>query len=116
MLWGTGLRWPRSEIWEIDGVRLTSPARTWLDLAACLPLKDLVAAGDFFVCSHGPDFLLRVSRSAALLSWIKEVARHHGGRGLRNARIALELIRVGCGLAAGDVHASGPGRKRAAGT
>ncbi|WP_461163824.1 hypothetical protein [Arthrobacter sp. R4-81] len=44
------------EVVEHDGVRLTSPARTWLDLASILNLDELVVAGDSLVCSHGPDF------------------------------------------------------------
>lgn len=39
-----------------DGVRVTSPERTFLDLAAALPLDDLVAAGDALVTEHGPEF------------------------------------------------------------
>ena len=44
------------EVVEYDGVRLTSPARTWLDLAAMLSVEELVAAGDYLVCSHGTGF------------------------------------------------------------
>ncbi|WP_157365092.1 hypothetical protein [Arthrobacter sp. QXT-31] len=29
-----------------DGVRVTSPARTWLDLAGLLNVDELIAAGD----------------------------------------------------------------------
>ncbi|MHA7305813.1 hypothetical protein ACX80E_11305 [Arthrobacter sp. TMN-49] len=83
------------EIRQLDGVRLTSAARTWLDLAACLSLKDLVAAGDFLVCSHGPDFPVPREPICSVAELKQTVARHHGGRGLRNARLALELIRVG---------------------
>lgn len=45
-----------AEAVEYDGVRLTSPARTWLDLASLLSVEELVAAGDHLVCSHGPEF------------------------------------------------------------
>ena len=41
------------EVVELDGVRLTSPARTWLDLASVLSADDLVVAGDSMVCEHG---------------------------------------------------------------
>ncbi|MHA7271143.1 hypothetical protein [Arthrobacter sp. HLT1-20] len=92
---GHRLALAEDEIWELDGVRLTSPARTWLDLAACLPLEDLVAAGDFLVCSHGPEFPAPREPICRMVELVKVVARHHGGRGLRNARVALELIRVG---------------------
>lgn len=36
----------RLETARVDGVRLTSPARTFIDLAAMLSLPDLVAVGD----------------------------------------------------------------------
>ena len=39
-----------------DGVRVTSPARTWLDLASLLTVDELIAAGDSIVAAHGPDF------------------------------------------------------------
>jgi hypothetical protein len=38
-----------------DGVRVTSPARTWLDLAGLLTVDELVAAGDSAVLAHGTD-------------------------------------------------------------
>ncbi|MGA7206676.1 MAG: hypothetical protein WBX27_18845, partial [Specibacter sp.] len=83
------------EICRLGLVRLTSPARTWLDLAACLSLEDLVAAGDFLVCSHGPDFPSPREPICTVEDLLTVVARHPGLRGLRNARAALELIRVG---------------------
>lgn len=83
------------EVVEYDGVRLTSPARTWLDLASILNLDELVVAGDSLVCWHGPDFprprdpLCTVDELRAM------VRRHPGVRGVRTARASLELIRVG---------------------
>ncbi len=83
------------EIVTLDGVRLTSPARTWLDLASLLALDDLVAAGDALVCRHGADFpvpkvpLTNITELAAVLQG------HRGVRGIRTARQALALIRVG---------------------
>lgn len=83
------------EVTEFDGVRLTTPARTWLDLAAVLTIEELVAAGDFLVCEHGPAF--PVPRDAiCTLNELRTIAeRHPGMRGIRTARAALELIRVG---------------------
>lgn len=83
------------EFCQLDGVRLTSPARTWLDLAASLTLKDLVAAGDFLVCSHGPAFPVPRESICSLADLENTIAWHPGLRGLRNARAALALIRVG---------------------
>lgn len=83
------------ETGELDGVRLTSPARTWLDLAACLSLRELVAAGDFLVCSHGPDFPAPRRELCNVAELVQMLTQHPGLRGLRNARAALELVRVG---------------------
>ncbi|QOT18407.1 hypothetical protein HMI59_18575 [Paenarthrobacter sp. YJN-5] len=80
---------------EYDGVRLTSPARTWLDLAAVLNVEDLVAAGDHLVCSHGPDFPVPKAAICSTDELAEIVRRHPGMRGVRTARAALELIRVG---------------------
>ena len=83
------------EVVEYDGVRLTSPARTWLDLASALPLEDLVAVGDHLVCSHGPGFPFPREALCSLDDLGRAVARHPGMRGVKQARAALELIRVG---------------------
>ncbi|WP_104091326.1 hypothetical protein [Arthrobacter sp. GMC3] len=83
------------ETLQFDGVRLTSAARTWLDIASCLSLQDLVAGGDFLVCRHGPDFPSPRQAIASIDELVQMVARHHGHRGLRTARLALELIRAG---------------------
>ncbi|MBP2411210.1 hypothetical protein JOF48_000009 [Arthrobacter stackebrandtii] len=92
---GHRLSFAPGECCEIEGVRLTSPARTWLDLAACLSMRDLVAAGDFLVCSHGYDFPYPKDSICTAGDLADAVRRHPGMRGLRRAREALELIRVG---------------------
>jgi hypothetical protein len=83
------------EVVELDGVRLTSPARTWLDLAPVLSADELVIVGDSMVCEHGPEF----PRPREALCSIEELRsmleRHAGSRGIRKARAAVELIRVG---------------------
>ncbi len=83
------------EIFTLDGVRLTSPARTWLDLAACLSLNELVAAGDHLICSHGADFPVPRTAICSIDELVATLARHPGMRGMRNARAALSLVRVG---------------------
>ncbi|MGF4044791.1 endonuclease domain-containing protein [Paenarthrobacter nitroguajacolicus] len=80
---------------EHDGVKLTSPARTWLDLASVLKLEDLVAAGDSLVCSHGAEFPEPKDALCSIEELREIVGRHPGMRGVRTARAALELIRVG---------------------
>ncbi len=65
----------------VDGVPVTSPARTWRDLAAVLSLPDLVAAGD------------SVLRTTTSIGELTEVVRRTGGqRGARFARAALTML------------------------
>lgn len=80
---------------EYDGVRVTSPARTWLDLASMIAMEDLVAAGDALVCSHDPRFPVP-KEALCTIDELREITdRHPGMRGVRTARAALDLIRVG---------------------
>lgn len=53
---GHRLRITREEITLQNGVWLTTPARTWRDLATLLNEEDLVVAGDFLVRSRQRDF------------------------------------------------------------
>ncbi|MBF4992966.1 hypothetical protein ITX31_02425 [Arthrobacter gandavensis] len=77
------------------GIRATSPARTFVDLAGMLPLPDLVAAGDWLVSEHERSYgqaRRAVVQLAALRSYV------HGIRwvpGIRTARDAVDLARVG---------------------
>ncbi|CAI3791820.1 hypothetical protein [Pseudarthrobacter sp. MM222] len=83
------------EVVELDGVRLTSPARTWLDLATVLDVDELVVAGDALVCEHGLEFPVPREALCSIEELRAMVARHPGNRGVRKARAAVELIRVG---------------------
>lgn len=83
------------EVMELDGVRLTSPARTWLDLSSVLGVDDLAVVGDFLVCGHGPEFPVPRDALCSVAELRAMVARHPGNRGVRKARAAVELIRVG---------------------
>lgn len=79
----------------LDGVRLTSPSRTWLDLAGLLQLDDLVAVADHLICrqarSFGPPRIPLCSRE----DLAEQVRGSSGARGIRTARLALGLCRVG---------------------
>ncbi len=79
----------------LDGVPVTSPARTWLDLAAVLGLEDLVAAGDHFVCSQSRSFGPSKEALCSLGDLREQIESTPGVRGIRKARQALELCRVG---------------------
>jgi hypothetical protein len=98
--WRTGVtghhtRFKAGDVVNLRGMPVTSPLRTWLDLAAMLDLDDLVAAGDFLVCEHNRSFgPPRVPLVA--LTAIKEAVKHEfHRRGIVIAREAAELIKVG---------------------
>ncbi|GAA1780227.1 hypothetical protein GCM10009712_29490 [Pseudarthrobacter sulfonivorans] len=79
----------------LDAVPVTSPARTWLDLASVLNLEELVAAGDYFICSQARSFGPRREAFCSLADLREQVEAAPGARGIRKARHALELCRVG---------------------
>lgn len=92
---GHQLSFMPGEVVMFDGVRLTSPARTWLDLAALLSIDELVAAGDSIVVEHGEGFPVPRQPLATTGDLKAIVGRHPGMRGVRKARLALDMIRVG---------------------
>ncbi|GAB3128089.1 hypothetical protein GCM10027056_28810 [Glaciibacter psychrotolerans] len=70
-----------------NGMRLTSPSRTWLDLATVLTPPDLVAAGDF---------LVRRRHGVVSVADLQDAAARFGGRrGRTTFRAALPLLRDG---------------------
>lgn len=69
-------------VWS--GLTLTSPARTWCDLASILRLEDLVAVGDFFTHRAAP-----LTAPDALRLRVAEMG---GQRGVRLAREAVALV------------------------
>ncbi|MFH5880394.1 endonuclease domain-containing protein [Arthrobacter sp. NA-172] len=92
---GHQLTFKPGEVIVFDGVRLTSPARTWLDLAQLMTIDGIVAAGDSIVVEHGENHP-RPRKALASVEDLKAmVAAHPGMRGVRQARLALDLIRVG---------------------
>lgn len=92
---GHQLTFKPGEVIGLDGVRLTSPARTWLDLAEMMSIDEIVAAGDSIVVEHG-EAHPKPRKALATVDDLKAmVAAHPGRRGVRKARLALDLIRVG---------------------
>jgi hypothetical protein len=85
-------RSPGAEVWEerieddeigvIDGIRLTTPARTAVDLARRLPLDAAVAAVDALAQATE----LKIADVELL------VDRYSGRRGMKTARVALALV------------------------
>ncbi|MGV8882697.1 MAG: endonuclease domain-containing protein [Rhodoglobus sp.] len=73
------------DIQQLNGIRLTSPARTWFDLSSVLPLDDLVAVGDYFI--HRDRRLTTRHEITLRLDSL------FGKRGIRQARQAVHLLR-----------------------
>ena len=82
---GRRLRLPDEHLQELDGRVVTTPARTWVDCAAELPLGHLVAMGDV---------ILR--RSLATLNELHRMCQWaFRRRGVKNARLALAMLDPG---------------------
>ncbi|MDR7082246.1 hypothetical protein J2X01_001534 [Arthrobacter ginsengisoli] len=83
------------ELMVWDGIRISTPARTWLDLARILPLTDLVAVGDQLVRQPRPELEGRTEPWATRPQLAAMLRRHPKLKGIVKARQALELIRPG---------------------
>ncbi|MDP5227648.1 MULTISPECIES: hypothetical protein [Arthrobacter] len=92
---GRKLSFAAGEVLMHDGVRVTSPARTFLDLAEFLQLEDLVAAGDHLVNAHDEHHPRPRQALCTVAELRRTVVAHPGKRGVRTARLALDLVRVG---------------------
>ncbi|MDR7161190.1 hypothetical protein [Arthrobacter sp. BE255] len=92
---GHRLSFQPGEVVMHDGVRVTSPARTWLDLASLLTVDELIAAGDSVVVAHGPDFPRPKNPLATIDDLRRMIAAHPGMRGMKTARLAIDEIRIG---------------------
>ncbi|MCC3269029.1 hypothetical protein MUG94_00955 [Arthrobacter gengyunqii] len=83
------------EVCVVDGLALTSREKTWLDLAHRLSIVDLTVIADFLIRVPRPEYDQRVAPYATKSSLQAIISRHGGKRGIRKARLALELSRVG---------------------
>lgn len=83
------------EIELIDGIRMSTRSRTWLDLARILPLKDLVSMGDELIRIPRVDFEGRTQPYDTVAGLRILAARHPNLQGIVRAREALDLMRVG---------------------
>ncbi|MER2133549.1 MAG: hypothetical protein ABS910_02580 [Arthrobacter sp.] len=86
---------PGDVVHPLPGIRLTSPARTWFDLAGVLPLPALVAAGDWLVSGRGRSFGYPREAVVALEELRAFVDQLLGLPGIRTARVAVDLLRTG---------------------
>jgi hypothetical protein len=83
------------ELETVDGIRISTRSRTWLDLARRLPLRDLVCMGDQIIRIPRVEFEGRTQPFDTLDGLCSLVRRHPNLQGVVRAREALELMRVG---------------------
>jgi hypothetical protein len=83
---GRRLELPEEHVTTLDGITLTTPARTWIDCAALVGWRDIVAMGDSILRS---DLATRRELS-------RMVVWGRGRRGIRAAREALAILDPAC--------------------
>lgn len=83
------------EVDFIDGIRISTRSRTWLDLSRRLSVRDLVCMGDQLVRIPRVDFEGRTDPFATLEGLRALVGRHPNLQGVVHAREALDLMRIG---------------------
>ena len=84
-----------NEVESVDGIRISTRPRTWLDMARLLPLNDLVCMGDELIRVPRQALEGRDTPFATLEELHALVERHPNLQGVVRARQALELMRVG---------------------
>lgn len=83
------------EVTTVDGIPVTTPERTWLDMAEMLSVDELVAMGDSCVRVPRAAFEDRDMPLCCVADLQRMIDRHKGKRGLRKAKEAIKLVRVG---------------------
>ena len=83
------------EVTTLDGLVITSRERTWLDLANILSIQDLTVVADYLIRFPREAFEGRREPYATKENLDAILGRHPGQRGIRTAREALGLSRVG---------------------
>jgi len=78
---------------RVVGFVVCAPADTWCQLAATLRFEDLVAVGDYLISGRRTD-VGREPPLSSLAELTAAVGRRAGGRGVRNMRMALPLLRT----------------------
>lgn len=86
---------PVSDVMEACGIRITTPERTFADLASLLGVADTVVVGDHLVCEHGPGHPGEREPIVPFGALSRYIAGIKGRHGILRARQALELVRIG---------------------
>lgn len=91
------------EIESVEGIRISTRARTWLDMARRLSLTELVCMGDELIRIPRLQFEDRTEPFTTLAGLRSLVDRHPNLQGVVRARQALDLMRVGADSAPGTL-------------
>ena len=83
------------EIVSVDGRLVTSRVRTWLDISRKMSVEELTVVADHLLRIPRPEFEARDEPHATLGHLADMLDRHKGTPGIRKARLALDLARVG---------------------
>ncbi|MGN7250004.1 hypothetical protein [Arthrobacter sp. SAFR-023] len=83
------------EIVCVDGLMVTSRLRTWLDVARKMSVEELTVVADHLLRLPRPEFEARDEPHSTPERLADMLDRHKGTPGIRKARLALELTRVG---------------------
>lgn len=83
------------EVETVDGIRISTRARTWLDLAQRLNLGELVCMGDQLIRVPRMGLEGRSQPYATVDDLRKMALGHPNLQGITRVRLALELMRVG---------------------
>jgi hypothetical protein len=79
----------------VDGLLVTSRLRTWLDVARKTSVEELTVVADHLLRVPRPEFEARTEPYATTEQLADMLDRHKGTPGIRKARVALEMARVG---------------------
>jgi hypothetical protein len=83
------------EIVDLDGAHITSRVRTWLDCSRKMSIEELTVVADHLLRIPRPDIEGRSEPYATREELAEMLDRHKGTPGIRKARLALDLARVG---------------------
>lgn len=90
----TGQYFP-DEITNLNGLLLTSRARTWLDCSRKMAINEITVLADHLLRIPRPEFEGRAEPYCTREDLEDMLDRHKGTPGIRKARLALEQARVG---------------------
>lgn len=83
------------EITTLNGLFITTRARTWLDCARKMDIDEITVVADHLLRIPRPEFESRTAPYCTPAELEEMLDRHWGTPGIRKARLALEQARVG---------------------